>query len=205
MAGRNSRKQEERANELERKLAVNDKHWKCLVEEKELEGMEQRRALRAECVSELEQLRAENAQLRVENSSLSVRAESGIGANPEAGRDWEAELLGELLRMRQHLTPIGQQVEQMQADAGVEHQQLLRDRASLESRVIQLEAELEGQREGYQQLEGRLVEEYQWKGKFEAAAAEAKKLEEESALLQGRIIALESREIAVGSRSGGDL
>ena len=51
----------------------------------------------------------------------------------------------------------------------------MRDKASLESKVVQLQAELDGQKECYQQLEGKLVEEYQWKSRYEAAAADAKK------------------------------
>jgi hypothetical protein len=71
--------------------------------------------------------------------------------------------------------------------------------------VLELEAETDRQQETIRGMERRAVEAHQERTALEERAGDVKRLEEENQLLNGRIIVMESREIALRNRTGEEL
>jgi predicted RNase H-like nuclease (RuvC/YqgF family) len=71
--------------------------------------------------------------------------------------------------------------------------------------VLELEAEIERQQETIKILEKKIMESHQQQLALEEKAGLLRRLEEENQLLSGRVIVMESREVALRNRTGEEL
>lgn len=185
-----------------------DKNWRIKYEAKELEVIDIKALTRQEFTEQVSQLRKDNAQLRLANSDLALRlenAERSAQTGPAAAWDWEADLVQEMIQVRANLEPLRQQIGELQELNLYEREQSVRERTTLHARVLELEAEAERQQETIRGMERRAVEVHQERAALEERAGQVRRLEEENQLLNGRIIVMESREIALRNRTGEEL
>lgn len=119
--------------------------------------------------------------------------------------DWEADLIQEMIAVKSNLEPLRQQISELQELSIYEKEQVIREKTNLRTQVLELEAEVERQNETIKGLEKKVMESHQEKIGLLENSAQLKKLEEDNELLQGKIIVMESREIALRNRTGEEL
>lgn len=206
---RNNKRLEERIGELESKLTSTDKNWRIKYETKELEVIDIKALTRQEFTEQVTLLRKENSQLKLANNELALRLEN-VEKNAQFGQslqsfDWEADLVQEMIQVKANLEPLRQQIGELQELNLYDREQSIRERTTLQARVLELEAETERQQETIRGMERRAMEAHQERTTLEERAGEVRRLEEENQLLNGRIIVMESREIALRNRTGEEL
>ena len=111
----------------------------------------------------------------------------------------------EMINVKANLEPLRQQINELQEMNIYEKEQSIRDRTNLQTRVMELESEIERNNETIKGLERKVLEGHQERSGFEEKAHLLKKYEEENQLLNGKIIVMESREIALRNRTGEEL
>lgn len=206
---RANKRLEERIGELQNKLLTSEKNWRIKYQAKELEIIEAKSFARQEFSEQINQLRKENSSLKISNNDLALRLESAdrnTQFNKELQNfDWEAELVQEMVRVKANLQPLREQISEMQSLSQYEKEQAIRDRTNLQTRVLELEAEVERQNETIKNMEKKAMDVHKEKAGFEDRTAAIKRLEQENQVLNGKIIVMESREIALRNRTGEEL
>jgi hypothetical protein len=147
---------------LEGKLVACEKMWRGKLEAKDLEAVEVKARARQEFGDQVAVLRKENASLRLASSEATAKLENcqqGVlfGQQLQA-LDWEGDLLRELTAVRSSLEPLRQQVVDLQETDHFQRESAVRERAALQARVMELEADGQRQNEVIRSLEQRLVE-----------------------------------------------
>jgi hypothetical protein len=206
---RNTKRLEERIGELESKLMSSEKNWRIKHEAKELELIDIKALTRQEFTEQIALLRKENSSLKIANNDFSLKLENAE-KNTQFNKnlqsyDWEADLVQEMINVKANLEPLRQQISEMQDLNVYEKEQAIRERTNLQTRVLELESESDRQNETIRGLEKKVMEGYQERSGLEEKAHQLKKYEEENQLLNGKIIVMESREIALRNRTGEEL
>lgn len=94
------------------------------------------------------------------------------------------------------------QIAELQDKNEAEREQTQRERASLQIKVMEYQAEIERMKENQKILEQKLMKETDKSRKWEETEKTIRKLEEENQMLGGRIIVLEAKEVTLRNRSG---
>jgi DNA repair exonuclease SbcCD ATPase subunit len=206
---RATKRYEERIGELENKLMSTEKNWRVKLEAKEMEVIEIKAFTRQEFTDQISMLRKENSALKILNNDLSLKMESlekNVHHNNNyQNYDWEADLVQEMIAVKANLEPLRQQISELQEMNFYEKEQSVRERTNLQTHVLELQSEVERQSETIKNLEKKILEAHQEKLNLEEKANNLRRLEEENQLLTGKVIVMESREIALKNRSGEEL
>lgn len=176
---RNNKRLEERIAELENKLMNSEKNWRIKYEAKELEVIDIKALTRQEFTDQISLLRKENSAMKIANNDLALKLEN-IEKNAQFNKnlqnyDWEADLVQEMINVKANLEPLRQQINELQEFNIYEKEQSVRDRTNLQTRVMELEAEIERNNETIKGLEKKVLEGHQERSGFEDKAQLLKK------------------------------
>lgn len=100
--------------------------------------------------------------MKLANSEAIARLENcqqGVAFGQQLqSMDWEGDLLREVTAMRNNLEPLRQQINELHHTDIYSRENAARERANLQARVLELEADVQRQTETIKSLEKRIIE-----------------------------------------------